>query len=584
MSRTTIRQNGRRQNQSRLSSQNLQRQNDEGVRKDESHRREDEHPLTHALPVSDFPKPQVLTDTEPFFWMNDAPPVEKYIKLAHRLAEGGDLFRNPQHGAGLLLASSCALIQPKPIEKGADLAPVIADRVRICVIKRGDVTGSMPASADLNAMLKAEIFLQQFQPIDQVVTVPMYLPNFELTRPGYNDGGLGSRIYYVGKPADFETNCEAISKFLDVMEFASEADRTNAVGAALTAKLRNHWPGSKPMIAVTSSKSHGGKDTVIEFAAGRTPRASISYELQDWALHKNFAAMVHHNPEIGMINIENVRLHGKDELLASCFLERFLTDPEPVIFSTGTGSPKRRKNDLVVAMSTNFGKISEDLLNRSLPIRLEPVGDVASRRSPIGNPKLKFLPENRERIEAELRGMIEKWKEAGRPLDETREHTFTDWSQTIGGILKLAGFEHFLENYGTRKTQDDPVRLALGLMGISCPDTWLRSEDWVLTCQENGLIKRLIYDADRESMESRKRFLGIVLSAHRDETFEVETEDDIVVLQLKKARRRFNYGKPTTRYQFIVRDRQPIPEDDLSENESKDIETEPKLPNPKKDE
>lgn len=89
-------------------------------------------------------------------------------------------------------------------------------------------------------------------------------------------------------------------------------------------------------------------------------------------------------------------------LIASAFVERFITDPEPTLFSTGSGGPVRRKNNFVVAISTNFGTFSEDLMNRSLPIHLAPSGNVADRKSPIGNPKLEFLPRNRDRIEAEL--------------------------------------------------------------------------------------------------------------------------------------------------------------------------------------
>ena len=60
--------------------------------------------------------------------------------------------------------------------------------------------------------------------------------------------------------------------------------------------------------------------------------------------------------------------------------------------------------------------VSEDIMNRALPINLEPVGDVATRTSAIGNPKHEFLPEKRSQIDAELRGMVERWKTAGMPL------------------------------------------------------------------------------------------------------------------------------------------------------------------------
>ena len=68
-------------------------------------------------------------------------------------------------------------------------------------------------------------------------------------------------------------------------------------------------------------------------------------------------------------------------------------------------------------------------------------------------------------------------------------------------------------------------------------------------------------EADRESQESRRRGLGVVLSAHRDETFQVETENETITVQLKKARKRFDGGEPQTRYMFEVLNRQSLPED-----------------------
>jgi len=516
--------------------------------------------------AADYPEPHVLNDDRPFFWNEDNFAAVNYIALGRRLAATGDLYRNPQHGSGLLLASPCATIPPKQIMQGKQLAPVLADRVKIIVFKNGKVAGGMPSTTHLNTMLGAEVFLQQFCPLDRVVTVPMYI-GFDIVSPGYNDGGPGQRVYYAGEPALIADDHTTINQFLDVMAFASNADRTNAVGAALTVLLRNLWPGAKPLIAVTASKSHAGKDTIIAFAAGRTPSISLSYEKQDWALQKNFSALVQHHPDLGLLNIENARLNGKNELLASAFLERFLTDPAPVLFTTGTGNLDRRSNDLVLACSTNFGSLSEDLHNRDLPIHLEPIGDIASRKSEIGNPKLEFLPRNLDRIAAELRGMVERWKEAGMPLDDEVKHPFSDWARTVGGILKVAGFNDFLRNYGIRKTTDDPVRFGLGLLGASRPGEWLRPEDWVLVAEQLGLTRRLIPEADRDSPEGRRRGLGKVLSAHRDETFHAETDEEILVVQLKRGRRRFEHGKIQTRYAFNVLDRRMLPEDAPPENE-----------------
>ena len=358
-----------------------------------------------------------------------------------------------------------------------------------------------------------------------------------------------------------ERSLGAVHAFLQVMDFATEADRSNAVAAALTVMLRNFWAGAKPAILATASKSHAGKDTVLLFACGGTPHVAVSYQSTDWALERSVVGAVKNGPETGVLIVENARLGRRDRQIASAFLERLVTDPEPLYFATGTGGPVRRQNHLVLAISTNFGTVSEDLLNRALPIHLDPVGNVADRQPRIGNPKLEYLPANRERIEAELRGMVEKWKGSGRPLDLQARHPFTDWARAVGGILKCNGFTDFLGNYSLRRTADDPVRKALGLLGAARPGEWLRSDCWARLARNVGVVKAVVGEHDRDTDQGRARGIGVVLSAHRDETFEVETEEETLRLKLERARRRFDQGGPSTRYRFAVVGRTTAPED-----------------------
>ena len=423
-----------------------------------------------------------------------------------------DLYRRPGYASGLLLLLEDG--KHVVIAKGAELAPVIVDRVPVMVLKGGKPKGSRIAAAHLNTMLGSETFLGQFRRVDQVTTTPAYLPDFTLTRPGLNEGE-GQRILYVGDEPVVSDSMDAINAFLDVMAFETEADRTNAVAGALTVLLRNHCLGGKPVLIVTANKSHAGKDTVITFAAGTAGSISISYQATNWAVERNFVGAVKSNPDVGVVVIENARLDRRDKFIASAFLERFATDPEPLLFSTGTGPPVRRRNDIVLAISTNFGSVSEDLMNRGLPVHLNPVGNVADRVSPIGNPRLEYLPANRERIAAELRGMVERWKAAGQPLDQDVRHPFSVWAKTVGGILRVNGFRGFLGNYGVRKTVDDPLRQGLGILGAQAPDKWLQASAWAKYVSDLGLVKAVIPPADQDSEAGRARGLGVVLKAHR---------------------------------------------------------------------
>ena len=517
-----------------------------------------------ASPSSDYPEPPSLSATEEFIWNEDDAAVVNYVNLGKKLAAGGDLYRNTAYAGGLLLASKSANVPPRAIFDGRSLAAVIVDRVRVTVNKDGNLKGNRIPTSDLGTMLATEVFLQQFQPIDEVTRVPLYLPKFRLTTPGHNDGGRGNRIYYAGEEPLVALEPKAIHQFLSVMDFASPADRTNAVGAALTVMLHNHFCGARPLIAVTATKSQAGKDTIILFAAGSNRLTSVSYQATDWAFERAIVGTTNHSPDTVVLNVENARLGSKQKYIASGFLERFLTDPEPTLFSTGTGGPVRRKNNLVVAISTNFGMLSTDLLNRSLLIHLDPVGNVADREFPsMGNPKLEFLPANRAQIEAELRGMVQRWIEAKQPLNEDVHHSFDQWAKVIGGILLVNGFQDFLANYEIRRTSHDPLRFGLGVLGACKPDEWRSPSDWAEDAVDLGVMKSVIPEADQGTEKGRERGMGWVLSAHRKETFHAETDTEELSLQLHKARRRFEEGQEaSTRYMFKVLDRKPLPVDE----------------------
>ena len=444
--------------------------------------------------------------------------------------------------------------------KGAELAPVIVDRVRVEVWKGGKKKGSKIAAAHLNTMLGTETFLGQFRKVDLVTTTPAYLPDFSLTLPGLNEGD-DQRILYVGPEPVIADSFDAINAFLDVMAFETEADRTNAVAGALTVLLRNHLPGGKPVLLVTANKSQAGKDTLISFAAGTAGSISISYQATNWAVERNFVGALKSSPDVGVVVIENARLDRRDRFIASAFLERFATDPEPLLFSTGTGLPVRRRNDIVLAISTNYGSVSEDLMNRGLPIHLNPVGNVADRVSPIGNPRLEYLPANKERIAAELRGMVERWKAAGQPLDEDVRHPFSVWAKRVGGILRVNGFQDFLENYGVRKTVDDPLRQGLGLLGAQATDKWLQAAAWAKHVSDLGLVKAVIPPADQDSEAGRARGLGVVLKAHSGETFQTETETKKLTLRLEWRRGRFQGSDAQVRYRFVLLEEEDLPLD-----------------------
>ena len=221
-----------------------------------------------------------------FVWKVELGAKKNYGRLGERLARCDDLYRNRSNGLGLIQVLPNG--KTRLINKASELAPVLADRISMVVTKDGKVTSEMPQAGHLNAMPRSEVFLSCFRAVDEVVRTPYYLDDFTMVQPGYHDGGPGKRILYVGAVPEIGDSMATITAFLDVMEFESRADRTNAVAAALTTLLRHHWLGEKPLYQITATKSHAGKGTVAEFARGSVGKADILYESIDWPMQSQF--------------------------------------------------------------------------------------------------------------------------------------------------------------------------------------------------------------------------------------------------------------------------------------------------------
>lgn len=502
------------------------------------------------------------TKEEEFTWEISRGAQENFYLFGKKLAEvNQNLFRNGVDGHGLILVVSTG--RSIRITKASQLTPVIADCLNMKVTKEGKTIKEFPSTTDLNTLLKTEQFLQHFRPVDRVTAFPNYDDVFGLVAPGYNPDSL---IYYAGDVPQTGRGTETIERFLDVMSFGSNADRTNAVAAALTVMLRHLWPGHKPMVLVTANKSHSGKGTVTDFIRGPVPTADLLYQQKDWPIEKQLQSLITANPDTGILLFDNVRQDSSGtKFIRSGFVESFITSEKVTLASPGCGDPLFLKNQFVVALNTNDGKLSTDLLNRALPIHLEVKGNVQERQSPIGNPKLEFLPQFGDQIQAELRGMIESWKEQGRPLDESARHSMSVWAKTIGGILRVNGFSDFLENMGQYRSLHDQVREALAIIATVRPGEALPATEWAQVAVKEGLGKVLFNTAERDTEAGRARAMGVLLSRHQDETFEGTTDTTRFRFELEKK-----YGRwgrtPHYRYIFHVLVEEHLPDDDSAEN------------------
>jgi len=486
-----------------------------------------------------------------FEWQMEAGLDRNFQKVGKLLADLIlKLYRHPE--GGLMMIDGNQAVR---ITSAKGLAPLLIDNIRISVSKNGKYVGEKPADGVLNNMLSSKSFLTNFQMVEDVVTTPIVLPDSTPSQPGFNEQGS---ILYLGQPVVAVKGIGTINKFLNVMQFKTEADRTNAVAALLTVPLRHQFPGGKPFVLVTASKSHAGKGTLIDFIRGKTAKAEISYEDKDWPMQRNLHDQLLQKPEIGVINFDNVRTDssGRAKLIRTGFLESFITNSEIVLSSaTSRSKPLRTTNKFVVLLNTNEGSLSIDLLNRSLPIRLNPTGDLSERITRAkaalgGDVKHDWLPANRDQIEAELWGMIERWVENGKPLDQAVRHPMGPWAQTIGGILTANGFKDFLANYNDIRSVADPIREALSILAFNAGAEPKRAGDMAKIAVTQGLAKILLPNVDSSNNAACQRAMGVILSPFVGETFSVRTATEQITYRLRKPQGRFEDASPHYRYQF----------------------------------
>ncbi len=215
-----------------------------------------------------------------------------------------------------------------------------------------------------------------------------------------------------------------------------------------------------------------------------------------------------------------------------------------------------------VNRDTNEGGISSDIANRCLPIRLAPHGDVTERNSPIGNPKLEFLPTHRQEIEAERWGMIDRWIKAGMPLDLSVAHyPMSVWAKTIGGILLVNDFTEFLGNHSATRSGFDPLRQAIAILAFHAGEEPKRAKELARLAIHHGLTKDLLPGVERGNEAAAERQIGVTLRPFVGETFTIPTVSEKITYLLKRPKRRWPDAPICFKFSFPVIRRQAVTED-----------------------
>jgi len=138
-----------------------------------------------------------------------------------------------------------------------------------------------------------------------------------------------------------------------------------------------------------------------------------------------------------------------------------------------------------------------DITRRALPISFFLAEDTDPSRIKYNHLSLEdFVKENRTQILQELCGMVETWKDAGRPISK-KDFRFRSWAEDVGGILLANGFTAFLDNLETAYSEYDKTSHEIGRLFEDHLDQSLTAVELTKICMQENLFPELFENAKK---------------------------------------------------------------------------------------
>jgi len=283
--------------------------------------------------------------------------------------------------------------------------------------------------------------------LNLMVSYPVFGPGYVRIKPGWHNG-----LYYDEPPElrglNHEHDCEFIHNVLHDLvidfPFKSETDRQNFFGLLLTPIIAPAIGGDRPMHLINSPLERTGKSKLVNDVWGgvitgrNTPAMQITSEEPE--REKRIIAMLLENTT--MMHLDNLPPNINSPALsslltASVFKGRLLG------YSRNVSLP----NNLTIVGTGNNVQASGEIAKRLIPILMEPRTAKPEARTDFQHPDLRgYVRENRLTVLSCLLGMVDNWVEAGKPKHTNRLGGFEEWSEAIGGILKVNGMSKWRTN------------------------------------------------------------------------------------------------------------------------------------------
>jgi 5S rRNA maturation endonuclease (ribonuclease M5) len=365
--------------------------------------------------------------------------------------------------------------------------------------------------------------------IEGIVTAPVFSSDGDLIdRPGYNPE---TRFWY-DKPAGFDMptvpdrpSKEEISHarslllndlFVD-FPFVKLSDLAHAVAALLLAFLRLLIDGCTPIHLLEAATPGSGKSLVAEVVwwifMGRPCEPTTLTRNEDESRKKITALLHRGSPVVVIDNLRDGLRSGQlaAALTAGVWSDRILGKTAMVEFF----------NRAVWLITSNNPDVSTELTRRCVRIRIDSGLERPWLRTDFKHPLLTaWVRRHRGELVWSCLTLIQAWFAAGRPKGETVLGSFENWSETMGGILQVAGINGFLEDteefYEAADTEGAEWRAFVAAWEEEHGQQPVAVADLLQMAENHDLLGFAITG---KTVQAQKVRLGIALNRQRDRRF-----------------------------------------------------------------
>jgi hypothetical protein len=317
-----------------------------------------------------------------------------------------------------------------------------------------------------------------------------------------------------------QTPAEALAllrQWLAGFPFDGEASFAHALAFALTPMLRAEIDAPVPMTWVVAPVQGTGKSLLAEVlghVAGGCPVPASPLAAAEEERRKALVAMLSMGAPV--VWLDNVGTRGSvdDPTLALAVttgrvMDRQLGVSRVLTFAVAAS---------IIATANNV-ELSRDIGRRSVIVRLDAGLDRPELRDAFSIADLRrwtrdHLPELREALYA----LVRAWVEAGQPQGTRTIGSFEAWARTIGGVLKVAGVDGFLDAPVRLGSDVDPMDLEWAALLAVMGDGPHTVAELVNLCERDGLLGAAMGDGPDRSRATR---LGVALRRVRDRVWPV---------------------------------------------------------------